>query len=481
MKSSVKRVRAPSPALLRLRAARKRARERRGVALVMVLGAITVLTVFLVELQEDTSASLSAALSDRDSMRAEFAARSAVNLGRLLIASEPAVRRGITPLFAMMGRNPPQIPVWAFADKVLGPFNGEEGGKAFAELAGIDAAATKNTGLGDISFEIRVVDEDSKLNLNAPAEGTLLAQDRYGAGFLGLATGTQYDPLFEAADGDGQFSDRTAICSAIADWTDFDENQYGCNPLAQNAIGAGSEDSFYETLGLGYRRKNAPYDSIDELRLVRGVSEDFWSTFVEPDPTDPDSRVMTVWGQSKINVNTANAMTLVAIICANAPEATLCTDPVQLQSFVMVITLLRSAAPGVPIFTSTKGFISALEGKGPMGPLLTSLGIEPVVFANKKEVRKQIATDSKVFSVYADGIVKGYKRETRVRVHSVIDFRSASELGAAIGVGPSASSSATTPSGDAADEESAGPPSDQELAAAAASDPAGIMLYYRLE
>src|SRR5262249_49521603 len=61
---------------------RKRRRQRRGVALIMVLGAITVLTVFLTELQEETSAELSAALAERDQLRAEYYARSAVNLSR---------------------------------------------------------------------------------------------------------------------------------------------------------------------------------------------------------------------------------------------------------------------------------------------------------------------------------------------------------------------------------------------------------------
>src|SRR5262245_14003365 len=49
--------------------------DRRGVALVMVLGAITVLTVFLTELQEETSAELSSALAERDAVRAEYYAR----------------------------------------------------------------------------------------------------------------------------------------------------------------------------------------------------------------------------------------------------------------------------------------------------------------------------------------------------------------------------------------------------------------------
>ena len=63
--------------------------DQRGVALVMTLGAITVLTVFLTELQDQTASELSAALSERDALRAEYYARSAVNLARLLIAIEP--------------------------------------------------------------------------------------------------------------------------------------------------------------------------------------------------------------------------------------------------------------------------------------------------------------------------------------------------------------------------------------------------------
>ena len=36
---------------------------------------------------------------------------------------------------------------------------------------------------------------------------------------------------------------------------------------------------------------------------------------------------MTVWGQGTVNVNTANPLTLYALICSGAPQAELCTDP----------------------------------------------------------------------------------------------------------------------------------------------------------
>ena len=50
--------------------------------------------------------------------------------------------------------------------------------------------------------------------------------------------------------------------------------------------------------------------------MVRGVSEDFWSTFIDPDPSNPKKRVVTVWGQGAVNVNTANAQTLLGVVCA---------------------------------------------------------------------------------------------------------------------------------------------------------------------
>ena len=42
--------------------------------------------------------------------------------------------------------------------------------------------------------------------------------------------------------------------------------------------------------------------------MVRGISDDFWATFVDPDPPNPKKRVMTVWGQGTVNVNSANGL-----------------------------------------------------------------------------------------------------------------------------------------------------------------------------
>src|SRR5438445_13601457 len=85
---------------------------------------------------------------------------------------------------------------------------------------------------------------------------------------------------------------------------------------------------------------------------------------------------------------------------------------------------------GAPMFGNTKDVVSALSGQGQLGPLLASIGMKPVVFKSQSEFQKSITTESKMFSIYAVGVKKGYRRETRVQVRAVVDFRNAPNLAA---------------------------------------------------
>src|SRR6185436_340453 len=128
-------------------ARRRKKRRERGVAIVLVLGALTILTVMLTDFQDEAAASVGSALSARDSMRAEYAARSGIALSRLLIASEPTIRKVLSPLFMLMGGTAPQIPVWEFADQVLGAFNDGEGQMKFSMLASVSMEKGKKLGM----------------------------------------------------------------------------------------------------------------------------------------------------------------------------------------------------------------------------------------------------------------------------------------------------------------------------------------------
>ncbi|RYE78659.1 MAG: general secretion pathway protein GspK, partial [Myxococcales bacterium] len=419
----------PTVAARRVRRARE---DKRGVALIMVLAALAMLTVLLAEFQDEAASESAAAVADRDALKAEYAARSAVNLARLLIATEPTIRTPLLPILMLAKMPTAQIPIWEFSDSVLGAFNDKSGTDSFASLAGLDVAGGRNLGMKGARFELTIVDEDSKINLNAAAKGTPTEQNRLAQQLLGLMVGDQYSPMFEQRDGDGQFSDRQATCSALIDWADPDEAGFPCDPLNPNSQASATEDSFYQLLKVPYRRKNGPYDSLDELHLVRGVSEDFWSTFVDPDPSNPKRRTLTVWGQGAVNVNSANAQTLLSLVCGFAvitPPQPLCVDLELQAKFLMGVNMMRSIAPGVPLFASKKAFISTFKGGGMIGPMLTGmLGIPPMAF-RESELQSAITTDSKMFSIYADGIVPGYQRTTKVRIHAVVDFRNAPQAG----------------------------------------------------
>lgn len=475
------------PRLLRRRVlgGRRRTRsKRRGVALIMVLGALTILTVMLAEFQDETSAEFGSALSQRDAIKAEYAARSAVNLSRLLIASEPTIRRGLAPLFLLMKQAPPQIPVWEFASQVLGAFNDADGAESFKLLAGVDIGEGENLGLEGASFEVKVVDEDSKINLNVAARGDAFSQARLAQQLIGLLAGPQYDPLFEGRDRDGQFSDRQTICSALIDWVDPDQDAYVCDPHSGSAQQAGAEDSFYQLLKTPYVRKNAAFDSLEEVRLVRGVGDDFWSTFIDPDPDNPDKRVVTVWGQGQINVNTANGQTILAVVCGAAvPGSPLCTDPAEAAKFLGAMTMVKGFTAGAPLFGTPKAFLSAIKGRGMFGSVLAALEMKPVALLSESELLKAVTTQSKVFSVYATGVVKAGKRETRVRVHAVVDYRGvptieSTGLGALLsqGAGPTGAVSSTPPEQNLPDGATEG-----AIGAALTPGPGGNVIYYRID
>lgn len=426
---------------------RKKKSRQRGIALIMVLGALTILTMMLAEFQADTSATLASAMADRDGVQAEYDARSAVNLSRLLISMEPTIRQAIAPLFAFMQRQPPQLPVWEFTDKLLAPFNDKTANDEFAASMKVNFGTGKNLGLTTGRFEVKIVDEDAKINVNLGASNDI-AHIRLAKELMGLMAPPQYNPLFEQRDTTGNYHDRLTICAAIIDWADVDESAMNCDTQTQNAnTSAGVEDAYYQLLAVKpYRRKNAPYDSLEELHMVRGVTEDFWATFVDPDPTKPEKRVMTVWGQGAVNVNSANAQTLLGVVCSGAPTATICTDPTQAGMFLSGVTMARAMTMGAPLFGNVNDFITMMKGGGPMGGILKGMGMTPVKFLSEAEFAKTITTESKVFSIYAIGVIKGYKRETRLRVIEVVDFRSAPNLtGGPTGAPGSPSASPTTP------------------------------------
>ena len=116
-------------------------REKRGVALVLVLGALAIMTVMLTEFQDEATGELSAALADRDALKAEYLAKSGDQPGAAALGFRETVVRPALALMSFGKASPPQIPVWEFSDRILGAFNDKEGAADFAALTNTDTVA----------------------------------------------------------------------------------------------------------------------------------------------------------------------------------------------------------------------------------------------------------------------------------------------------------------------------------------------------
>jgi general secretion pathway protein K len=95
---------------------------------------------------------------------------------------------------------------------------------------------------------------------------------------------------------DLESGDIESILEAIKDWIDPDDQITGFG---------GAESSYYESLEKPYSCRNSPFKSIEELILVKGITREiFYGTDDKPGISD----FLTVFGDGKININTAHAM-----------------------------------------------------------------------------------------------------------------------------------------------------------------------------
>jgi type II secretory pathway component PulK len=125
--------------------------------------------------------------------------------------------------------------------------------------------------LGDARFQVAVVDLNSRIDLNNADEGTLAA-------FLGTFVG----------EGEAR-----RVTAALLDWRDPDGV-----PRPR-----GAEAEAYAASGSGFAPPNRPLRRLEELPRIVGFTDDI-ATAIAP--------YVTVWGDGRLNVNTASERVLAA-------------------------------------------------------------------------------------------------------------------------------------------------------------------------
>jgi general secretion pathway protein K len=141
--------------------------------------------------------------------------------------------------------------------------------------------------LGGIRKVYGMMDEERKININMrkltrTRKTTLQTRREYRA-ILGR--------LLPEPDGEEALT-KDELIDGIIDWQDAD-------PIGN------AENSYYEGLERPYKSKNKDFEFTEELLLVRGVTRTLF---------DKIKDYITVYGEGKVNVNTAPAEVLIAII-----------------------------------------------------------------------------------------------------------------------------------------------------------------------
>lgn len=397
--------------------------------------AVAILAVMLADMHASTTAAYVVATTERDQLRAEYMARSGLNLTRLLVAQEPAIRTVVTPMYQMLvGRAPPMLPVWAFADELLRPFCDYGAVEGMSNTVGVDFTTAEGLGETGGTCEIIALAENSKLNVNDPlnfnedrARSSVAMQTFALMG--GYQSPSPFDPIFEQRDADEQFTSRLDVVSALIDWWDYDTDRTTFDPGAGTVASGGAEDDVYRLFDDPYQPRNAPFDSIEEIRLVRGVGDDFWATFVEPDPDDPRTRSITIYGSGAVNPNEAQPEVLIARVCSILTDQSLCTDPTEAAKFIQIMRTIRSIAP-IPWFSRGSDFMTFLEGRGgaqDLYPMLAGfLGEDsPLLFrpitigaAQRTLVDQALVTAARILTIQSTGHVG----RATVRLRTVMNF-----------------------------------------------------------
>ncbi len=276
----------------------RRARTgERGVALLLVMVAVAVLTALAADLAYESRVSLRIAANARDELRATALANGGVALGRVVLslqqqidAAVPAASgatpgRGGAAAAAIPSMPRPQI--WRLISVGDGLADGLFGGPGAARAVPAEGGAPAPRGEG---FDVEIDDEGRKVNaqLEAGVTGTLPGDVQ---ALYQLVCDPRWDALFDRDDANGIRVSRHELLVYLRDWVDTNEQVSvlgagfppgGCAiivPPTPFEDGFGDENFPYDRGEDRYRAKNARMDSLAELHLVAGVTDAFMAAF----------------------------------------------------------------------------------------------------------------------------------------------------------------------------------------------------------
>lgn len=348
---------------------------KRGMAILLVLVAIAVLTAVVVEFSYDTRVDSTLAANARDELRAEYMARSATNLSRLVLHFQHQIdtQMGAAQQAAGavgMGSMIPKIRLWELMPVESGAINtfigaiskppSEELPPAPASTkpgAAVPTAGLQSFGSFEGSFSASISDEESKINLNKlnnPGQVGAVAVDQ----LMLVWNDPKWNFLFDEDNSHRERFTREELALMVRDWIDEDESGSAIDRVSRQIVpGAGDEVGPYTKYKPSYKPKNARMDSLAEINQVAGMSDRMLAAFGDRFTVFPDIN-------SKLNINTSDRDQLYMVILAVAADPTMpaLRDPVAIQKVMDQIELAKMFGPATGL--TVQQFVGIVEGAG---------------------------------------------------------------------------------------------------------------------
>ncbi len=363
---------------------------QRGVALVVVLTAVAVLSVAVAEFSYNTKIHVGMTHHAQREVQAYFAARSGIMLALFTLEAKEVVDKVLGMYASFLGgMNTQQIEIWRAIEPLCQGFSSGKFslyGMDLMDFHGLD-------GLGmpeGQEFSCEVGLEDGKINLNG-VNNTADKQSLY----------TQLRGLFMQQFASDAYNENERkvdeVIAAIIDWADPDDNktQVEQGIVIESQGGAGEGGGRYSKYG--YKVKNAKYDTVEELRYVDGVTDGIYCLLKDK---------VTVYNTEKLNVNAADLEVIKGLVCAHLADAgkLLCNPQLRASGLPAPIDIVgeyfemcRQVKNKMftPPFSSAKSFVSFF------GKLSAFLGEELPL--DTAALEKKVGTHGRVWRVTAKG------------------------------------------------------------------------------
>lgn len=277
---------------------RKLDKQRGGVALMLVLMFVVLLTVIVVEFAYDTQVDASLASNQDSHFEAMLAAKSAVAFAMSQLAQD------VDPETIAQEQE-----LAGIATNTNGQPTGGGANDPQYDIGRVDIGSGEAWAIGapfepqnEATRRATVSDEFGKINLNALVFPSAESDEM-----------TRNEPLIAALrvffSNRIENEDAAPLVDAIIDWVDYGDDD------AEEPDGA--ETDYYEGLENPYPCKNGPMDSIEELFLIKGFTPEFYYGDPTLDPPQlPLNEYLTVHGapNGAVNINSAQEETRIAIM-----------------------------------------------------------------------------------------------------------------------------------------------------------------------